>query len=211
MGFKEWIIPQDKVFFDLLERHIALAGKCADRFDQMLAGKWSNVELARNDIKELESQADTVGHELFDRLNRTFITPIDREDIARLAHVIDDIADDVYAAANRLALHQIPGPTAHMVELVAILKAQVRELDDGVRSLRRPAQLKTNIPPHIVEIHRLENEADKVLNVAIGELFASNDPIRIMKYKEIYEFLEAATDRCEDVADVLQDILRKNG
>ncbi len=210
MGFKEWIIPQDKVFFDLLEKHIALAGQCADQFDRML-GNWANVEVWRSTIKELETQADSTGHEIFDRLNRTFITPIDREDLARLAHVVDDIADAIDAASNRIVLYNIPAPTPPMNGFLAILKAQIRELDDGIRSMRKPSQLKHNIPPHIVEIHRLENEADKLLNDSVAELFASNDPVRIIKYKEIYEFLEEATDRCEDVADVLQDILRKHG
>ena len=211
MGFKEWIIPQDKVFYDLLEKHIHLAGKCAERFDQMLQGKWVNIELARNDIKALESEADAVGHELFDRLNRTFITPIDREDIARLAHAVDDISDQIYAAANRVALYHIEAPTQTMKEFIIILRAQIRELDDGIRCLRKPSQLKHNIPPHIIEIHRLENEADRLLNKAVAELFATHDPVPIIKYKEIYEHLESGTDVCEDVADVLQDILRKHG
>jgi hypothetical protein len=211
MGFKEWIIPQDRVFFDLLEKHIDLSGQCVDKFTQMLGGNWSNVEAWRVQIKELESEADHVGHETFERLNATFITPIDREDIARLAHAIDDIADQVYAAANRIALYEIKGATPPMGEFAQLLTAQVKELADGIRCLRKPNQLKHNIPPHIVEIHRLENLADKLLNRSVAELFRGKDAISIMKYKEVYEHLEAATDYCEDVADVLQDILRKHG
>ncbi len=211
MGFKEWIIPQDKAFFDLLEKHIRLSGQCVETFEQMLNGNWSNLESWRVQIKQLESEADHTGHETFERLNRTFITPIDREDIARLAHAIDDIADQVYAAANRIALYEIPGPTPPMKEFTQLLKGQVQELADGVACLRKPNQLKHNIPPHIVEIHRLENLADKLLNKSVAELFRGKDAISIMKYKEVYEHLEAATDYCEDVADVLQDVLRKHG
>jgi hypothetical protein len=210
MGFKEWIIPQDKVFFDLLERHTVLAKEAAATF-RLMVGNWANVEAWRTKIREIEHQADAVGHEIFDRLNRTFITPIDREDIARLAHAIDDIVDAVNAATNRIALLEIPAPTPHMTDFINVLEAQIKELESGVQALRRPKSLKSNIPSHVVEIHRLENIADRALNEAVGALFKTNDPIQILKYKEIYEFLEAATDRCEDVADVLQDILRKHG
>jgi len=212
MGFKEWIIPQDRVFYDLLEKHIALAGTAAGQFKNLLASKsWANVEVWREQIKDTESKADAVGHEIFERLNATFITPIDREDLARLAHAVDDIVDDIYGATNRIALYRIPEPTPVMSEFIAIIEAQVKELDDGVRALRKAGQLKKTLPPHVVEIHRLENLADRLLNKAVAELFNTNDAVRIMKYKEIYEPLEGATDRCEDVADVLQDILRKHG
>ena len=210
MGFKEWIIPQDRVFFDLLERHIDLAGQAAATFRSMVEN-WQNVEAWRTKIRELENQADSVGHEVFDRLNRTFITPIDREDIARLAHAIDDIVDAIHAATNRIALLEIPAATPLMATFITTLEAQVKELDDGIRSLRRPKTMKSSIPGHVVEVNRLENVADRALNEAIGALFKTNDAIAILKYKEIYEFLEDATDRCEDVADVLQDILRKHG
>ncbi|MEA3190563.1 MAG: uncharacterized protein QOD77_1145 [Thermoplasmata archaeon] len=210
MGFKEWIIPQDRVFYDLLERHVALASDAAGLFRQMV-DNWQNVEAWRTRIRDVEHEADSVGHEVFDRLNATFITPIDREDIARLAHALDDIVDAIYAATNRIALLEIPAPTPHMKVFIDVLEGQIRELVDGVRGLRKPSSLKTTIPAHVVEIHRLENVADRALNEAIGALFKTNDPVVILKYKEIYEFLEDATDRCEDVADVLQDILRKHG
>ncbi|HUR61406.1 MAG TPA: DUF47 family protein [Candidatus Thermoplasmatota archaeon] len=210
MGFKEWIIPQDKVFFDLLEKHIEIARQAAATFNHMV-GNWANVEAWRTKIRDLEHQADNVGHEVFDRLNRTFITPIEREDIARLAHAIDDIVDAIHAATNRIALLEIPEPTPPMAAFIVTLEAQLKELESGIRALRKPASMKGKMPGHVVEVHRLENVADKALNEAIGALFKTNDAIQILKYKEIYEFLEDATDRCEDVADVLQDILRKHG
>lgn len=210
VGFKEWIIPQDKVFFDLLERHVGLARQSAAVFHSMVQN-WANVEAWRTKIHEIEHQADQVGHEVFDRLNRTFITPIDREDIARLAHALDDIVDAIYAAANRIALLEIPAATPPMAAFIVTLEAQVKELEAGVRALRKPSTMKSSIPAHAVEIHRLENVADRALNEALGALFKTNDAIQILKYKEIYEFLEDATDRCEDAADVLQDILRKHG
>lgn len=210
MGFKEWIIPQDRVFFDLMEKHMGLAAQAAEDF-RLMANNWSNVEVWRVKIGQVEHEADMVGHEVFDRLNRTFITPIDREDMARLTHAMDDIVDAIHAATTRIALVRVPAATQPMVELIATLQAQIRELEFGVRALRKPSTLKSAVPGHAVEIHRLENHADGILRAAIGELFATNDPLAILKYKEIYEFLEHATDCCEDAADVLQDILRKHG
>jgi len=210
MGFKEWIIPQDRVFYDLLERHIRLASEATAEF-KFLLSHWSNLEIERQKIKEIENTADTVGHEIFDRLNRTFITPIDREDIARLAHAIDDVTDAVYGAANRLVLFEIPEPTPEMLEFIGLLEGQVKELVAGIGALRKPATMKRNIPGHVIEVHRLENLGDRLLNKVTAELFKTKDAVRILKYKEVYEFLEGATDTCEDVADVLQDILRKHG
>ncbi|MES2153768.1 MAG: DUF47 family protein [bacterium] len=211
MGFKEWIIPQDRIFYDLLEKHIGLAATAAQQFKSLLGSpSWANVEVWREKIKETENQADATGHEIFERLNATFITPIDREDLARLAHAVDDITDAIYGATNRIALYRIAEPTPTMHEFIGIIDAQVKELSAGIFALRKPGQLQRTLSPHVVEIHRLENVADRLLNKAVAELFTTNDAVRIMKYKEIYEFLEAGTDRCEDVADVLHDILRKH-
>lgn len=210
MGLREWIIPQDRVFFDLLERHMVLTTEAVTDFRAMVQN-WANMDTWRSRIAEVEHQADQVSHEVFDRLNRTFITPIDREDIARLTHALDDVVDAVDAAATRIALLHLPEPTPAMSQFVDVLSAQVAQLQGAVQALRKPATLKALVPGCVVEIHRLENNADQILNDAIGELFAGNDAIRILKYKEIYEFLEWATDYCEDAADILQDILRKNG
>ena|ERR1051326_1127230 len=210
MGFKEWIIPQDRVFYDLLERHIGLAAEATQEF-KFLLSHYSNLEIERQKVKEIENTADSIGHEVFERLNRTFITPIDREDIARLAHAIDDVVDAVYAATNRLVLFEIPEPTPEMLEFIGLIEAQVKELVAGIAALRKPNSLAKAIPPHVIEVHRLENLGDRLLNRVTAELFKSKDAVRILKYKEVYEFLEGATDTCEDVADVLQDILRKHG
>jgi predicted phosphate transport protein (TIGR00153 family) len=210
MGFKEWIIPQDRVFYDLLEKHIGLARKATEEFQQMLSN-WNNVEVWRDRIRAIEHEADMAGHEIFDRLNRTFITPLDREDIARLAHRLDNIVDSLDAATNRIAMLDFPQPTPPMRQFADILGAQVRELEDGIRALRKPKTLKSLIPRHTVEIHRLENQADKVLNDSLAALFKTKDAFAIIKHKEVYELLETATDCCEDVADVLNDILRKHG
>ncbi len=210
MGFKEWIIPQDRVFYDLLERLGRQTQEITSEFKFLLT-HWSNLEIQRQKIKAIEHAADEVMHETFERLNRTFITPLDREDIARLAHTLDEVIDSVYAATNRLVLFGIPGPTPEMMQFADILEKQVAELVQGIGSLRRPATMARAILPHAVEMHRLENEADRLLYNITAELFRGQDAVHIMKYKELYEFLEYATDSCEDVANVLQDIVRKHG
>src|SRR5687768_13910198 len=144
MGFKEWIIPQDRVFYDLLEKVGRSTQLITDEF-KFLMTHWSNLEIQRQKIKAIEHDADTITHEIFDRLNRTFITPIDREDIARLAHTIDEVIDSIYAATNRLVLYEIPQPTPEMVQFTDILEAQVKEVTAGLNSLRKPALMAKEI------------------------------------------------------------------
>jgi uncharacterized protein len=209
MGFKEWIVPQDRAFYDLIEKLGKHAVDITTEF-KFLMTHWNNLEIQRQKVKAIEHEADGVAHEIFDRLNRTFITPIDREDIARLAHALDEVIDAVYAATNRLVLFDIPEPTPEMQQFTDLLESQVKELIIGINALRKPATMGKEILPRAIEIHRLENEADKLLYKTTAALFKGKDAVVIMKYKELYEYLEYATDSCEDVADVLRDIVRKH-
>jgi predicted phosphate transport protein (TIGR00153 family) len=210
MGFKEWIIPQDRVFYDLLEQQAGKAQEAVAAFRHMTEN-WDQLEAERQKVKAIESAADEIGHQIFARLNRTFITPIDREDIARLAHVLDDVVDSVFAAANRIAMVKLAAPTEPMTTIGSILDQQVTQVLAAVRALRKPNSMAKMVGPISIEIHRLENEADRTLRHALVQLFATNDPMNIIRHKEIYEFLELATDKCEDVANVLSDIVRKHG
>lgn len=209
MGFKEWIIPQDRVFFDWLDEAakntVAAANALRDLFDnyEALAEK-------RQVIKDLEHKGDQVTHSIFDHLGRSFITPIDRDDIAGLAKAFDDVCDFIYAAANRLYLYEITKPTVEMRKFAEILQLQTKELAAALSEIRSSKTLKAAIK-HSIETNRLENEADRLLNEAVAALFRGTDSIHILKHKEIYEILETATDKCEDVADVLADVVRKQG
>jgi uncharacterized protein len=209
MGFKEWIIPQDRVFYDLFEKYVDHVASVVSFFRTMVT-EWTDLEAKRQRLKSLEHEADEIGHEIFERLSRTFVTPLDREDIATLAHVMDDIVDHIHAAGNRIALFELESSTPQMIKFIDILEGQTNALVPAVKALRK-ASTRKQISDYSVEIHRLENEADRLLNRSVAELFKSNDPIRILKYKDVYDHLESATDRCEDVADVLNDILRKQG
>ena len=209
MGLREWIVPQDRAFFDWLDEAAKNNVACADALDALFKN-YSSLADRRQGIKELEHKGDQITHSVFDALGRTFLTPLDREDISALAAAMDDIADFIYAATNRLYLYEITKPTAPMGKFAEILQAQTRELAAAMVEIRA-AKTRPRVAQHSIEVHRLENEADRLLNETVAALFRGSDPIHILKHKEIYEMLETATDKCEDVADVLADVVRKLG
>jgi uncharacterized protein len=209
MGLKEWIIPQDKIFYDKFEEAAANAEDCAKALLELFQN-YTNLAEKRQRIKDLEHKGDSITHAIFDMLGSTFILPLDREDISHLAKSMDDIADFVYAASNRLFLYEIKTPTPEMVRFTQILLQQIAQLRGALTKLRSSSTLRKALE-HNIEVHRLENEADRLLNEAVATLFRAGDPIHILKHKEIYEMLETATDKCEDVADVISDIVRKQG
>ena len=204
MGLRELLIPQEKIFFQLLEQESknVLAGALAfndlvQNFDQ-LADK-------RDKIKDIEHQGDNIVHSIYDRLIKTFITPIDREDISKLASLYDDVLDYIYAAVNRLYLYEISSPTEPMRRFTELVVKSVQEIDFALASIHK---IKApEIESRIIEVDRLENEADVVLNEAVADLFKTNDAISIIKLKEIYELMETITDKCEDVVQVIRDII----
>lgn len=208
MGFKEWIVPQDRAFFNWLDAAAQNSVDCAQALQQLLES-YNSLAEKRGRVKDLEHKGDQITHEIFEALGKTFITPLDREDIAALAHAFDDIADYIYAACNRLFLYEVTKPTPEMRKFADILFLQTSELASALKEVRSPRTIKTSLK-HCIEIHRLENEADRLLNETVAALFRTGDAVHIMKHKEIYEMLETATDKCEDVADVISDIVRKN-
>jgi hypothetical protein len=208
MGFKEWIIPQDRVFYDLLERLGHVAEEAAHELQALARG--AGVAQARERIQAIEHAGDQVMHETFVRLHRTFITPIDREDIARLAHALDDIVDGIDHAVGRMLVYGIERPPPEAAGFADVLAEQTRELSAGINALRRPSSMARHILPHAAEMHRLEKAGDALLETALARLGTGRDPMRFVKQKEVVESLEAATDWCERAAVVLQDIVRKH-
>jgi len=208
LGLKEWIIPQEKVFFDLLEAIAANLVSGASALDHFVKD-YRDVPANRKKLKDLEHLGDVAVHEVFEALNRTFITPIDREDITALASRMDDCLDMIYAAGHRLELYEIRKPTQPMLELADVILKSCAKIEESV-GLIHHLKNGDRIEALCVEINDLENVADDLLNNAVAGLFKSNDPILIIKLKEIYENMEAATDRCEDVANILSDIVAKN-
>ncbi len=208
MGLKEWIIPQERQFFDMLERLAATVDDGARALQDMIRD-FHDVGAKRRRIKDIEHQGDDLTHDVFEALNRTFITPIDREDIQSLASSLDDILDMIDAAANRLYLYGVDRPTEAMVELADTIAQSTLLLKKAVGMIRNMKQ-GDEVERIAVEVHHLENVADDLMNNSIAALFKDPDPIRIIKLKEITERLEQATDDCEDVANVLSDIVAKN-
>jgi hypothetical protein len=171
---------------------------------------WDLVGGRVAEITELEHAGDNITHEIIAQLNRTFVTPFDREDIALLAHTMDDVTDFIHAAADAMLIYKIDKPSPRAKELSNIIVEGAAEIEKAVRGLRRHADLR-GILERCVEINRLENMADRVFRAAIAELFDdTKDIAQVIKWREIFEHMESATDRCEDVANVLEGVALKH-
>ena len=202
-------IPREEGFFDLFEesaRNVVKAARCLKE----LVDTWQDVEQKVNEITELEHQGDTITHKVMAQLHRTFITPFDREDIGQLAHTLDDITDFIHAAADAMLLYKVNPPSQRAKELAGIIVQGATEIEKAMPQLRHRSELK-HMLKRCVELNRLENAADRVYRSALVELFAdSTDVSHIIKWREIYAHMESATDRCEDVANVLEGVAIKN-
>jgi predicted phosphate transport protein (TIGR00153 family) len=204
------LIPRDMGFYDLFEQEtnnlVTAAEKLVDLFDN-----YENVEAKAKELKELEHRGDVITHEVIARLHRTFVTPIDREDITLLAHSLDDVMDFIEAAGRTAFLYRIAQPTERARELARIVAKVAYKLNEVVPRLRRRDQFSW-ILKQCVEINTLENEADDVQHAALAELFevCRTDACEVIKWREIYSHLENATDRGEDVANVLEGIVLKH-
>ena len=200
------LIPREEKFFDLFEQQAAHIVSAARVLEQMtLEGGTAKAKAER--VKDLEHAGDTLTHEIVRRLNTTFLTPIDREDIYALASRLDDVLDLIDAVADRLLLYRIEAPTDGCVALAKIIVKTAEETDRAVRCLRT---LSPFYHKHAVEVNRLENEADRLLRDQLAALFeGAKDAIEVIKWKELYETMESVTDRCEDVVNVIEGIVLK--
>jgi len=208
--FKFPFIPREEKFFDLFEQSAHNMVKTAHEFKK-LVGSCQGINESVAEIVELEHVGDTITHQIIAGVNRTFVTPFDREDIALLAHSLDDVTDFIHAAADAMFIYKIECSTPRAVELADIIVQAATEVEKAMPQLRHPKALK-QVLERCVEINRLENMADRVFRSAMGELFEdSTDIAHIIKWREIYEYMEAATDRCEDVANVLEGVALKHG
>jgi len=204
-----FLIPREAKFFDLFESMAAHLATAAGEMLDLLTN-YEDVSAKVGRLKDLEHEADQVTHKIIAELHTTFVTPLDREDIALLAHSLDDIMDMMDGAASALLLYHIPEPTEQARGLGRILVAQIDEIIKALPRLRHRSQMK-GILEHCVEINRLENEADQVIRRALAELFDNESSATdIIKWREIYEHLENAADRGEDVANVLEGVVLKH-
>ncbi len=208
MGLKEWIVPQEREFFDLLEKEAGVVAEGAVALRELLRN-FRDVAGKRKAIKDIEHRGDDIVHTIYEELNKTFITPIDREDITALASDLDNVLDMIDASANRLYLYDIAQPSTAMIDFAEVLVEATSALQKAVGMIRNMKKAN-EVEAIAVEVNRLENVGDDLLNVSVAALFRENDVVQILKSKEILEQLEQATDYCEDVANVLSDIVAKN-
>jgi len=193
-------------YFDLFERAGANVARAGELLDEMLAGFPESQGLA-HDILVCERDGDQITHELINRLNKTFVTPIDRQDILDLASALDDIVDYTEEVADYLGLYKIEAPMAQAQRLAGVLRDATRQIAQAIPLIRG----FKDITRHMVEVHRLENEGDRLTREAIASLFETGiDPMVVIRWKDIFERLENAIDSTERAAFILEGIVIKN-
>lgn len=206
------LIPREEKFFELFSKaadNMVLMGQEFANF----INNYENVEEKIKRLHNLEHEGDIFTHEIIDKLNRTFITPFDREDIQALSKKIDDVVDAIQVSADRMVTYRIDKPTAELKEFVLILTSSLEITSRAIKSLDNIKQIR-RIMDYCIEINRFENEADVFSRKIIAKLFEKcekcKDAIDLIRWKEIYEHMETALDKCEDVANLIEGILVKN-
>jgi hypothetical protein len=204
------LLPQDTVFFELFEGMGRLAISAAQHLKE-LTQHFPNINDDVSRIRQAEHDADQMAHKALERLDRTFITPFDREDIHQLVNELDDIIDNIDALAKRFTLYHVTRMEATFVKQCDVLVEATTILSDAVGQLRRTHKL-ADLNPRLIEVHRLESIGDDNHHAAISDLYGgSHDPLHVMKWKEIYDYVENALDGCEDATHVIERIVLKNG
>jgi predicted phosphate transport protein (TIGR00153 family) len=200
------LVPRDRQYFDLFDEAAGNALRAAELLETMLRSFPEHGDLAR-DILICEQEGDRITHDIFRRLNETFVTPIDREDILALASAFDDVVDYTEEVADYLGLYKIEAPMEQAQQLSRILRDACRQLVEGMPRLRG----FNDMSHYIIEVHRLENDGDRVTRDAMAALFDNGvDPMMVIRWKDIFERLEQAIDATEHVANILEGIVIKN-
>jgi predicted phosphate transport protein (TIGR00153 family) len=200
------LIPRQTRFFEMF---FDMANNLTDgaKLLKAILQDMRDVESRVEQLKTIEHRGDEMTHDILTKLNQTFITPFDREDIHKLASSLDDVLDFVHAAGERLVMYKITELTPSAPQLADVIVRQGEQLCKAVSHLEK----KNNVLQYCVEINRLENEADRIASVALGQLFETEtNPIALIKKKELYETLETATDKAEDAANVIESVVVKS-
>jgi predicted phosphate transport protein (TIGR00153 family) len=205
-GFLQRFMPRDGDFFVLFRKQAENIVQGAQTFTAMLE-HYTGVPEQVQRVKALEHAGDEITHQIFRKLNQTFITPFDREDMYQLCSTLDDVIDLIDAAASRFVLYRVSVIRAGTIELAKVLAAATVELKSAVHAMESPDRALQ----HVIEINRLENESDRICRTLIAQLFEEEkDPVQIIKWKEIFEVIETAVDKCEDVSNVIESVILKN-
>jgi predicted phosphate transport protein (TIGR00153 family) len=201
-------IPREERFFELFEDAAKNVVKGAELLAELVRNPARSQEL-RQSIEEVEHEGDITTHEIADRLNRTFVTPFDHEDIQALSGRLDDILDNIEATADRMYLYEAGEPSEEMGKLTEVLAEATKVVEravGGLRDMRHPRRTLD----YCIEIHRLENVGDEESRLALAKLFRGSDALHALKWKEIYDHVENAVDKCEDVASIVEGIVVKH-
>jgi len=201
------LIPREEQYFDLFEQMTLYIGDAVRELQQMLAAKRENYTEYSQRIKRLELACDELTHTIATKLNKSFITPFDREDIYLMSTALDDIVDLIDDAARAIVIFDIDEIRDYARDFANVLEKMSEELREIVAQLQKPK----NITQRLLEIHRLENTGDDIYHAAIADLFHEDrDPLNVLKWKDIYEKLEAAVDRCENVSNIIESVIIKH-
>jgi uncharacterized protein len=206
MGWLNFL-PKEDQYFDLFIQMTLYISDASRELKEMMADKNHDYEAYAQRIKGLEHACDELTHNVATRLNRSFITPFDREDIYMMSSALDDIVDLIDDAARAIIIFDVKEITDYARDFTDVIGRMAEQLREIVSTLQKPK----NITQRLVEIHRLENEGDDIYHAAIAELFhEEHDALTVLKWKEVYEKLEAAVDRCENVANIIESVIIKH-
>ncbi len=201
------LLPRETCFFDFFEQHSKLSIEACQELNA-IAGNPAELFNHAARIKEIEHEADDVTHNCIDALHRTFITPIDRADIHRLMKRLDDIIDSLDSATSRMMLYELTEMRSEVEQFTAVLIKATTQISEATHSLRNLKKGEAAIHANCLAIYEAENEADQILRAALVRLFKEEtEPVFLIKWKEIFERLEKATDRCEEVANIIEGIV----
>ena len=204
------ILPKEEQFYTFFATQASHNVEAARVFREMIAN-WSLESPGFDKLRDIEHEADITTHEIIDKLNRTFITPFDREDINALASELDDVVDLVQSLSSRMRLFRVEKTNEDLAQLAGILTQSCECVLKAVKEMAVPDKSR-RVLDYCIEINRLENAGDNALDAALGRLFSGRpDPLEVMKWKEIFEVTETAIDKCEDVANIIESILVKQG
>ena len=202
-------IPKEEQFFSLLENAAVNARKSTAAFKELMHNYRESSDVFKL-IRDIESEGDLLTHEIIDKLNRTFVTPIDREDIHNLAGQIDDVCDILQALSDRMQLYNLGEKMPEtMIKMADLLEESAIDMEAAVKEFHN-FRRNRRVHDHCIQIKRIENEADELLKHALAALFKSTDPMNVIKWKEIYETIEDAHDKCSHIANTLEGIIVKN-
>jgi len=205
-GLLSKFLPREETFFDLFAEQAKNIQDGATALVHMLA-HYTGVPEQAQSIKAIEHKGDDITHQIILKLNQTFVTPFDREDIHELCSKLDDVLDLIDAAASRFVLYRVDKTREGVADLAKVLLETTGEVAAAIHALKAP----DHVLRHCIEINRLENESDRLCRTLIAQLFdEEKDPVQIIKWKEIFEVIETAVDKCEDVANVIETVTLKN-